>query len=196
MITCPFCNAEIEEGSHYCDQCGKRLMYCSQCGRVGDSRRCTHCGGLMVTPEEIEARNQQTTMQKDAQREMMGIATGGLEVTPGTNPQSLRPEMKTPQLVLSNSALNIAITGINGAIIGRRQGPYTRFFATNRYVSGVHAQIFYRHREGWCVMDKYSSNGTTLNRKKLMPDVCYPLRNGDVLAVANVKLEVMVQRAF
>ena len=49
MIICPSCKEEIEEQSCYCDQCGQALMYCSNCGRVGTGRRCTHCGGLMVS---------------------------------------------------------------------------------------------------------------------------------------------------
>ena len=58
MIICPSCKEEIEEESHYCDQCGQELVYCSSCGRVGMGRRCTYCGGLMVGPEGVkEQRN-------------------------------------------------------------------------------------------------------------------------------------------
>ena len=48
MITCPNCKEEIDGDSHYCDQCGKALLYCSRCGHVGLGRRCTNCGGEMV----------------------------------------------------------------------------------------------------------------------------------------------------
>ena len=52
MIICPSCKEEIEDDSRYCDQCGQELVYCSSCGRVGIGRRCTYCGGLMISAEE------------------------------------------------------------------------------------------------------------------------------------------------
>ena len=58
MIICPSCREEIEENSHYCDQCGQELVYCSNCGRVGMGRRCTQCGGLMVSAEEVQQKMQ------------------------------------------------------------------------------------------------------------------------------------------
>ena len=51
MIVCPICKEEIDDDSHYCDQCGQALFFCQQCGRVGVGRRCTYCGGLMVSPD-------------------------------------------------------------------------------------------------------------------------------------------------
>ena len=45
MIVCPICKEEIDDDSHYCDQCGQALFFCQQCGRVGVGRRCTYCGG-------------------------------------------------------------------------------------------------------------------------------------------------------
>ena len=54
MIICPNCKEEIDDDSHYCDQCGQALLYCKSCGRVGMGRRCIHCGGLMVSLEEYQ----------------------------------------------------------------------------------------------------------------------------------------------
>ena len=56
MIICPSCREEIEEYSHYCDQCGQELVYCSSCARVGMGRRCTQCGGLMISAEEAQQK--------------------------------------------------------------------------------------------------------------------------------------------
>lgn len=97
-----------------------------------------------------------------------------------------------PVLSLSNASLNIHIYGINGAVIGRRQGPYVQFFAQHMYVSGVHAQLKYNAGSGWCVVDKHSSNGTKLNQHPLQPDVEMSLRNGDILTIANINLQVNV----
>jgi pSer/pThr/pTyr-binding forkhead associated (FHA) protein len=98
-----------------------------------------------------------------------------------------------PVLTLSNDSLNIRIVGMNGAIIGRRQGPYTQFFVNQGYVSGVHAQLKYLPKVGWCVVDKHSSNGTKLNQRQVQPDVDMTLKNGDILTLANVNLQVNIR---
>ena len=97
-----------------------------------------------------------------------------------------------PQLLLYNDTLNIRFVGMNGAVIGRRQGPYTQFFQQNMYVSGVHAQIKYNSGTGWCVTDKHSSNGTKLNEHTLQPDTDMSLKNGDILTIANINLQVSI----
>ncbi|MDD6895801.1 MAG: FHA domain-containing protein [Prevotellaceae bacterium] len=185
MIICPNCKEEIDSGSHYCDQCGKMLMYCAKCGHVGTGRRCTLCGGLMITAEELELQNQQTTMSEHSSMPS-AVTSGQAQLSTSL------VDMSIPQLTLVNHQLNLNMRAINGAIIGRRQGPYKAMFEQNKYVSGIHAQLFYRNGEGWCIMDKHSSNGTMLNRHRLMPDVCMTLNNGDLVTIANVNLQVII----
>jgi pSer/pThr/pTyr-binding forkhead associated (FHA) protein len=98
-----------------------------------------------------------------------------------------------PVLTLANDSLNIRIVGINGAVIGRRKGPYTQFFEPHAYVSGVHAQLKYKAGSGWTISDKHSSNGTKVNQRPLQPDVDMTLNNGDILTIANINLQVMVR---
>lgn len=59
MIICPSCKEEIEDDSHFCDQCGQELVYCSSCGRVGMGRRCTYCGGLMISADDMKKKQQE-----------------------------------------------------------------------------------------------------------------------------------------
>ena len=132
---------------------------------------------------------------------------GPAEGVPGMS-ESLKMEMATsrsmrgnqqqnnngiPVLTLANDSLNIRIVGINGAIIGRRTGPYSHFFDKYPYVSGTHAQLKYAVNTGWCIADKHSSNGTKLNQRSLQPDVDMSLSNGDVLTIANINLQVIVR---
>ena len=184
MIICPTCKEEIDNDSRYCDQCGQALLYCNQCGRVGIGRRCTFCGGMMVPPGE----DKQSAVGVSAS--ISGFSTFG----------SIRQDISLPGkqdgmpvLTLSNDNLNISIVAINGAIIGRRKGPYTQFFEKQAYVSGVHAQLKYNPGTGWCVTDKHSSNGTSLNQRKIQPDVDMSLNNGDILTIANVNLQVTIR---
>ena len=184
MIICPTCKEEIDDDSRYCDQCGQALLYCNQCGRVGVGRRCTYCGGLMVVPGK-EA--QQPQMESIAS---VGYATYG-SIRPEDSRQGTQGGM--PVMTLANDSLNIRIVAMNGAIIGRRKGPYTQFFEKQAYVSGTHAQLIFKPETGWCVVDKHSSNGTKLNQRQIQPDVEMTLNNGDVLAVANVNLQVIIR---
>ena len=184
MIICPTCKEEIDDDSRYCDQCGQALLYCNQCGRVGVGRRCTYCGGLMVVPGK-EA--QQAQMESVAS---VGYATYG-SIRPDDSRSGAQGGM--PVLTLANDSLTIRIVAMNGAIIGRRKGPYTQFFEKQAYVSGTHAQLIFKPETGWCVVDKHSSNGTKLNQRQIQPDVEMTLNNGDVLAIANVNLQVIIR---
>ena len=194
MIICPNCKEEIEDDSHYCDQCGQALLYCNRCGRVGMGRRCTNCGGMMVTPDEFQRGSVSQTAFSPSNTS--GFVSQGFIHTSsrgaggvGTT-QSSTPGI--PALVLYNGSLNIRIQGINGAVIGRRQGPYAQYFQNNMYVSGVHAQLRYKAETGWSITDKHSSNGTRLNDHALQPDVEMSLKNGDIVTIANVNLQVSV----
>lgn len=190
MIICPNCKEEIDDDSHYCDQCGQALLFCKNCGRVGVGRRCTQCGGMMITPDEYK-----TEVSKLVYSSQMSasISQSMATTTPISNQQPQRSAAHgIPVLTLTNTSLNIHIQGINGAVIGRRQGPYTQFFAQQMYVSGLHAQLKYNAGSGWCIVDKHSSNGTRLNQHILQPDVEMALRNGDIVTIANINLQVNV----
>ena len=121
----------------------------------------------------------------------VGYATCGSIRQDVSNPKSSDGGM--PVLTLANDNLNIRLVAMNGAIIGRRKGPYTQFFEKQAYVSGVHAQLKYNPGTGWCVVDKHSSNGTKLNQRQIQPDVDMTLNNGDILTIANVNLQVIIR---
>ena len=97
-----------------------------------------------------------------------------------------------PSLTLYNPTLDIRMVGVNGAVIGRRQGPYQQLFEGNMYISGVHAQLIYRPDSGWAIIDKHSSNGTKLNQRDLQPDVPMTIKAGDIVTLANINLQVSI----
>lgn len=196
MIICPNCKEEIDDDSHYCDQCGQALLYCNRCGRVGMGRRCTHCGGLMVTIDEYQQSVGSQTAYSMSVSAGMISQTGASQTTPSERGAAVPPigAQGLPVLTLYNQNLNIRIQGINGAVIGRRQGPYVQFFEQNMYISGVHAQLKYNGMVGWCIVDKHSSNGTKLNQHPLQPDVEMSLKSGDIVTLANVSLQVSINQ--
>ncbi len=192
MIICPNCKEEIDDDSHYCDQCGQALLYCNQCGRVGIGRRCIHCGGLMITPEEyMKSKGAQTAYSMSVSASAVSLTDNPRTPSDGGNITQAVPR-GVPVLTLYNTNLNIRMQGINGAVIGRRQGPYVQFFQQNMYVSGVHAQLKYNAATGWCIVDKHSSNGTKINQHPMQPDIEMSLKNGDIVTLANVNLQVSI----
>ena len=185
MIICPACKEEIDDDSYFCDQCGQALLFCNQCGRVGLGRRCTYCGGLMVS-QDANVGSASSSLRNS----LTGFVTNG---SMGRSISNGQVKGGMPVLTLANDSLNIRLVAMNGAIIGRRKGPYTRFFEHQAYVSGVHAQLKYNPGTGWCIADKHSSNGTKLNQHILQPDVEMTLNNGDILTLANISLQVIIR---
>jgi len=197
MIICPNCKEEIDDDSHYCDQCGQMLTYCEKCGRVGMGRRCTSCGGLMLSAEDYHnrgANSMSVSMSMGMSQGFVSTSQRYLNTTGGARPinASMSQRGGMPQLLLYNDSLGIRIIGINGGVIGRRQGPYVQFFQNQKYMSGVHAQLMFYPETGWHIVDKHSSNGTKLNDHKLQPDVEMSLKNGDIVTLANVILKVSI----
>ena len=186
MIICPNCKEEIDDNSHYCDQCGQKLAYCERCGRVGIGRRCTSCGGLMLAPGEQKPKPQAPADLDNS------VSSEYVPQSVISQPSEKSRQLGMPQLILYNESLAIRIMGINGAIIGRRQGPYASQLQGQGYISGAHAQLKYNPATGWCIADKHSSNGTKLNDHQLQPDVEMSLKNGDILSLANVALKVSI----
>ncbi len=139
----------------------------------------------MVTPEE--RNNKRAGMASPSVAPQMFSSSIGVSQTPSSRAGGM------PTLTLANDSLNIRIVGMNGAILGRRKGPYTQFFQQHAYVSGVHAQLKYKPGTGWCVADKHSSNGTKVNQRSLQPDVDMTINNGDVLTLANINLQVIIR---
>lgn len=201
MIICPTCREEIDEGSHFCDQCGQALLYCSNCGYVGTGRRCTQCGGLMVSADHIKKGSlsvmSSITSATKINQMLNATATGhSLQRVPTITGQQDIPSQPTtgiPTMTLINLKLNIRLVAINGAVIGRRQGPYHDILRQFAYVSGLHAQLNYQYTSGWNITDKHSSNGTRLNNVKLTPDVPTKIKNGDIITIANVNLQVNIK---
>ena len=140
----------------------------------------------MITPEELQRKHETATSSPASLSLSQGF------VSNVGHPIAATP-LAVPTLLLTNSPLNIRIQGINGAIIGRKQGPYAQFFTQNRYVSGTHAQLKYTPGAGWCISDKNSSNGTKLNERPLQPEIDMSLKNGDIVTIANISLEVSIR---
>ncbi len=64
----------------------------------------------------------------------------------------------------------------------------SEFDAYNQGVSRLHAAIKVQALR-ILIMDLASANGTRVNGQKLVPNVEYPLKNGDQIALGKLKIE-------
>ena len=154
-------------------------------------RRCTYCGGLMISADEMIQKRQES---KDSSVSNSTSARMSYPQMSQPEPagQPVRTQNGVPTLTLYNPSLDIRLVGMNGAIIGRRQGPYAQQLESHMYISGVHAQLIYKPDSGWCIIDKHSSNGTKLNQRDIQPDIPMSIKSGDIVTLANVNLQVTV----
>jgi pSer/pThr/pTyr-binding forkhead associated (FHA) protein len=155
-------------------------------------RRCTYCGGLMAGVDELNG--QQQAAAPNQQAVVQSTNASPLITSRRAEPVGAQMPVQNgvPTLTLYNPTLDIRMVGVNGAIIGRRQGPYQQLFEGNMYISGVHAQLIYKPDAGWCIIDKHSSNGTKLNQRDLLPDVPMSIKAGDIVTLANINLQVSI----
>lgn len=181
MIQCPKCKSEIDNDSHYCDQCGQEIRYCSLCGHPGKGNRCTDCGGIMIDADSYFRMQQNNTRGlSQTERAMATVVT-------------MASKQGIPQLFLVNNNLGVRLAAADGAIIGRRSGIYQTYLQTCSFVSGIHAQLNYNAMEEiWTITDKNSSNGTKVDGQPLIPEIPCVLHHGSFVQVANVEFIVEV----
>lgn len=184
MINCPRCKEEIDNDSLYCDQCGQEILFCVSCHRPGKGKRCTFCGGRMDKPnaqphpmdeEDSNMGLQHVTIRETANPNTLGSRRSGI-----------------PQMFLVNDSLHMRLAAKDGAILGRNAGEYKHLLAPLSYISGQHARLNYMPGSGWCIVDLHSSNGTSVNRRRLMSDMPALLRRDDRILLANVEFRIEI----
>lgn len=73
--------------------------------------------------------------------------------------------------------------------IGKKPGMCDAVISFNKMISRAHCRIDVQN--GNCtVTDLHSANGTFVNRQKLQPDRPFPIKNGDILRLANSDFQV------
>lgn len=182
MIHCPSCKSEIESGSWYCDQCGIELKCCVSCGNVGENGQCVACGDNL-----IPARLYTTTLGKTVQpAESSFIRISAIN----RNIKIKRPV----KFYLVNYPLGIRFEAVDGAIIGRKAGPYASLLKNHAYVSGRHAIVKHGTTENeWIIIDQDSSNGTYINGERITALNPAQIKEGDKIQLANIELIVELE---
>ncbi len=47
-MNCPYCKADIEDDSLYCDRCGQEILICPNCNKPGKGKVCTRDGTPLI----------------------------------------------------------------------------------------------------------------------------------------------------
>ncbi|MBP5573553.1 MAG: FHA domain-containing protein [Bacteroidales bacterium] len=196
-MKCPYCKETIDDDSYYCDQCGKELHFCPDCGKPKQGSSCPACGADLVSGTVFFLKKPQNTQhptapstswptntvmpsQPEPISQVPPIPQGTAVQTPPM-PQGTAvaaPPKPMPQFIQGNG-WNLPL---KEGVFGRTQGIYSEF-GTQQYISGRHGQ--FRMMNGkWQVLDFGSTNGTFLNGQRLAPNNWYDLNLGDQLKIA------------
>lgn len=215
MKKCPFCSAEIEDDSFYCDQCGKELKVCLDCGAFARGKVCTQCRSknivlakewhnekTEVNPQQSApqpVRSQQVEQQPVFQQPPQGKPLGKIPLDQILEPEATQRQPSQaaaapvpPVVRLEGNGYVMQLNqSVGQYILGRKVGDFVYVFGSDSYVSRQHACLQYNAGKGcWQIKDLGSSNGTSVNGTQLTPNVFCDLHIGDVVQIAftNYKL--------
>jgi hypothetical protein len=80
---------------------------------------------------------------------------------------------------------------VNGDILGRAAGGHVDMLGGNRFISGTHAKITLENST-WYIADQQSKNKTFVNSAEAAPFTPVPLKNNDIVQMANLKFVVRI----
>lgn len=96
------------------------------------------------------------------------------------------------KIIAINAPVNLAIeVNKDEFIIGKKADAVDGVVSFNKMISRIHCKIV-RNNNGFNVVDLRSANGTYVNRIRIQPDLPYPIKNGDILKLANSEFKVQI----
>lgn len=117
---------------------------------------------------------------------------GGTVIREDVHSVSPVPENQSMSLVTMNAPrMELKITK-DEFIIGKKVSQVDGAVTFNRMISRVHCKVS-RKSDGYKVTDLNSANGTFINQKRLIPEQAYPVKNGDVVRLANTDFQVIIR---
>lgn len=163
-MKCPFCKAMIDDDSRYCDQCGKELHFCPECGQPKRGTECPACGADLISAEAFFKADK---LEPKSQP----------KVAPAANPVT--------EWSMVGDGFNLTL---KEGVFGRTTGIYPEF-GSSIYISGTHGELRCLNGQ-WQIRDLGSRNGTFLNGIRLAPNVWTNINIGDQLKIATTHLSV------
>lgn len=95
------------------------------------------------------------------------------------------------KLVAMNASNRVEIVVNKSEFIIGKKDTNDGVITFNKMISRVHCKITVTNNQ-YAVTDLQSSNGTYVNRQKLLPNKPYPLKNGDIVRLANSDFQAII----
>jgi pSer/pThr/pTyr-binding forkhead associated (FHA) protein len=170
MIICPNCHNQEIEGALFCSECGAQL----------------------AAQEFSDTHSFQNT---ELESEILKLQQDILPM-PATGP--IITEASLSLFVMDHKKV-LPLTGRSEYTLGRvAEGQpilpdvdLSGFEAYAHGVSRLHAAIKI-YNQKVVVVDLGSSNGTRVNGQKIIPNIDYPINNGDILALGKLRIQVLL----
>ena len=196
MITCPFCSKSIDRDSCYCDQCGKLLLICLDCGAFVQNKLCGKCRSkqhISVKEQRQQNQNQTKLIQtadKTPQKQAANEAANEVSERPVKKRESasnMPPKPQGLQFMNRDESIRLLFNPEQKCwLLGRTEGDFTASLKQDSFVSRRHALVEYNASDkGWYITDLQSTNGILINNKMLLPDKPYPFKTGDQIQIGS-----------
>ena len=182
-MICPYCGIDIEDGSYFCDQCGRELLVCPQCNKMGKGKRCVHDGMALVA---ARAKAGISAMSRDGKAIFDRV--GSVSAVEAEPMSGCAAEL---HLINKNLGLDLKIEG--DEIIGRTEGTFIETLSRFPQISRRHCQVKFDEQRGWSVVDLGSTNGTKFNNVPLKSGQGQPLTDKSLLLIANIEFYVEIR---
>jgi len=197
MKTCPFCNATIDDDSYFCDQCGKELKICFECGSFVRGKYCSGCRSTNIGLANEKAGK----VSHDSLSKALTSAKGQSESNSKSASPADREKDSLSELQQSGNK-DCSLTGVEKQItmilkvakgsytIGRKTGEFLEQFCDDNYISRKHAcLVFDTNEHCWRLSDLGSTNGTYVNGFRLTPETPVALKQGDMVRFAYINFK-------
>jgi hypothetical protein len=170
MIICPNCRHEELQGALFCSECGAQLAFTDR-----------------LSMKSIQQVEEETSKPQ--------VVPGDVRTT-----STLRPGGESQiSLHMVDSEKTLPLIGRTEYTLGRVTDgqpilpdvDLTPFEAYSQGVSRLHAAIKIANQR-IVIMDLGSSNGTRVNGQKIVPNVDYPINNGDMLALGRLRIQMLI----
>lgn len=172
MIKCPNCQHQELPGALFCSECGAQLV----------------AADTLTSPLGKESTPFIDTGE---------LKNGDQSLSPAGSPAKIQETVITLKVMDANRILHLS--GRSEYSLGRvaKGQPIlpdfdlTEFEAYAKGVSRLHAAIKVGAQR-IVIMDLRSANGTRVNGQKIVPNVDYPLKHGDIIALGKLKIQFLL----